>query len=89
MRSGHIRSATEKPAASLRAFAMWPSPKYLRMSRYKPAGLSRLQVVRLALGVQFIAASTLRRISGVDFAAEMEINHRKSRQPFFSQNARS
>jgi hypothetical protein len=31
MRSGHIRSATEKPAASLRAFAMWPSPKYLRM----------------------------------------------------------
>jgi hypothetical protein len=58
-------------------------------SRYKPAGLSRLQVVRLALGVQFIAASTLRRISGVDFAAEMEIKHRKSRQPFFSQNARS
>lgn len=55
-------------------------PPYVA-SRYKPASLSRLQVVRLALGVQFIAASTLRRISGVDYAAEMERNCR--RQPFF------
>ncbi len=31
-RFGHIRSATEKPDASPRDFAMWPSPKYLRMS---------------------------------------------------------
>ena len=52
-------------------------------SRYDPAGLSRLQVVRLALGVQFVAASTLRRISGVDFAAEMEASRRTPRQPFF------
>jgi hypothetical protein len=41
-------------------------------SRYKPAGLTRLQVVRLALGVQFVAASTTRRITGVDIAAQME-----------------
>jgi hypothetical protein len=41
-------------------------------SRYKPAGLTRLAVVRLAMGVQFIAASTLRRIGSTDFAAEME-----------------
>jgi hypothetical protein len=57
-------------------------PPYVA-SRYEPAGLSRLQVVRLALGVQFIAASTLRRISGVDFAAEMESGGHKLRQPFF------
>ena len=63
-------------------------PPYVA-SRYKPAGLSRLQVVRLALGAQFIAASTLRRISGVDFAAEMEINRRDARQPFFPQNSQS
>ncbi|GGO94065.1 HEPN domain-containing protein [Stakelama pacifica] len=40
-------------------------------SRYKPAGLTRLDVVRLALGVQFIAASTVRRFSNRDFAAPM------------------
>jgi hypothetical protein len=47
-------------------------PPYV-VSRYNPAGLTRLQVVRLALGVQFIAASTTRRISGVDLAARMAI----------------
>lgn len=46
-------------------------PPYVA-SRYKPAGLKRLQVVRLALGVQFIAASSLRRIVAVDLAGEME-----------------
>jgi hypothetical protein len=63
-------------------------PHYVA-SRYDPAGLSRLQVVRLALGVQFVAASTLRRISGVDFAAEMEGSRREPRQPFFPQNPQS
>lgn len=46
-------------------------PPYVA-SRYKPAGLRRLQVVRLALGVQFIAASSLRRITTSDLAIQME-----------------
>lgn len=46
-------------------------PPYVA-SRYKPAGLKRLQVVRLALGVQFIAASSLRRITTSDLAMQME-----------------
>ena len=41
-------------------------------SRYKPAGRTRLDVVRLALGVQFIAASAVRRHSDRDFARPME-----------------
>jgi hypothetical protein len=41
-------------------------------SRYAPAGLSRLHVVRLALGAQFIAASAVRRRSRCDLAAKME-----------------
>jgi hypothetical protein len=39
-------------------------PPYVA-SRYKPAGLKRLQVVRLALGVQFIAKSY---VSGLRFS---------------------
>jgi hypothetical protein len=59
-------------------------PPYVN-SRYSPAGLSKLKVVQLALGTQFIAASTLRRISGVDFAAEVErADGGKPRQTFFS-----
>lgn len=46
-------------------------PPYVA-SRYKPAGLSRFDVVRLALGVQFVAASTVRRSSDRDLAAELE-----------------
>jgi hypothetical protein len=46
-------------------------PPYVE-SRYKPAGLIRLQVVKLALGVQFIAASSLRRIASADLAIQME-----------------
>jgi hypothetical protein len=46
-------------------------PSYVA-SRYKPAGLTRLQVVKLALGVQFIAASSLRRLTGADLALQME-----------------
>lgn len=37
-------------------------------SRYAPAGLTRLQVVRLALGAQLIAAATVRRYSSRDMA---------------------
>lgn len=46
-------------------------PPYVA-SRYAPAGLNRLAVVRLAVGVQFLAASTIRRFSDRDIAAQME-----------------
>ena len=41
-------------------------------SRYAPAGFTRLKVTRLALGAQFVAASTARRYSSRNLAAEME-----------------
>lgn len=57
-------------------------PGYVK-SRYEPAGLKRLQVVKLALGVQFIAASSLRRLTGADLALQMENNEWPGpRQPF-------
>ena len=57
-------------------------PPYVE-SRYKPAGLKRLQVVRLALGVQFIAASSLLRIASADLALQMETDEWPGpRQPF-------
>jgi len=46
-------------------------PPYVE-SRYSPTRLTRLEVVRLALGVQFVAGSALRRVSDVDLAAQME-----------------
>jgi HEPN domain-containing protein len=46
-------------------------PDYVE-SRYKPEGLSRYQVVRLALAAQFVAASSVRRLSPVDMALAME-----------------
>lgn len=46
-------------------------PNYVG-SRYEPEGRSRYQVVRLALAAQFIAASSVRRISPVDMAFVME-----------------
>lgn len=58
-------------------------PPYVA-SRYKPAGLKRLQVVRLALGVQFIAASTLRRITTSDLAIHMELGAFPGARPDFT-----
>ncbi|MEV5022604.1 hypothetical protein MRBLMA1_002461 [Sphingobium sp. LMA1-1-1.1] len=46
-------------------------PDYVQ-SRYAASGLTRLSVVKLALGVQFIAASACRRIGNQDFAANLE-----------------
>jgi hypothetical protein len=46
-------------------------PDYID-SRYKSAGLTRLTVVKLALGAQFIAASAGRRTGKQDFAARLE-----------------
>lgn len=57
-------------------------PPYVK-SRYEPAGLKRLQVVKLALGVQFIAASSLRRMASADLALQMEADDWPGpRQPF-------
>lgn len=59
-------------------------PPYVA-SRYAPAGLNRLQVVRLALGVQFLAASTVRRFGNRDLAAQMEAGEWPApRRPFFT-----
>ena len=68
-----VRLATELPhrddaEVNRVAAAM---PPYVD-SRYAPAGLIRLQVVRLALGAQFVAASSVRRFSSRDLAAQME-----------------
>jgi hypothetical protein len=59
-------------------------PPYVE-ARYKPAGLKRLQVVRLALGVQFIAASSVRRITAVDLASQLaaETDWFGPRDPFY------
>jgi hypothetical protein len=46
-------------------------PPYVA-SRYSPAGLTRLKVARLALGAQFIFASTLRRVASADLGGEFE-----------------
>lgn len=41
-------------------------------SRYSSAGMTRLQVVKLAIGSQFIAASTLRRLTECDLSQTIE-----------------
>lgn len=44
-------------------------PEYVA-SRYAPAKLTRLHVVQLAIGAQFVAASTARRVSSRDLQAD-------------------
>jgi len=53
----------------LRVIASLPQ---LVASRYDVTGLTRLQIIELALGVQFVAASAVRRISSYDLAKDME-----------------
>lgn len=58
-------------------------PGYVK-TRYDPAGLTGLQVVRLALAAQFIAASTVRRFTPADMALQMELDTWPGpRLPFF------
>lgn len=76
---GHDLKALAKEMASARPHRDDPLvetvisklPPYVD-SRYAPANWSRLEVAQVALGVQFIAASSLRRISGLDLAALIE-----------------
>lgn len=83
-----IASARPHRDDSLVAEVVATLPPYVD-SRYKPAGLSRLTVVRLAIGVQFIAASALRRITSVDLAAQMESGGWPApRRPFFPDPAK-
>lgn len=58
-------------------------PPYVA-SQYAPTGLNRSKVVRLALGVQFLAASTVRRFGTRGLAAKMEVGDWPAPQcPFF------
>ncbi len=52
-------------------------------NRYKETQLTRLEVIALALNAQFVAASSIRRISGVDMALQMESAILGSRDNFF------
>lgn len=40
--------------------------------RYRETQLTRLEIIALALGALFVAASAVRRISGEDMASQME-----------------
>lgn len=83
-----IASARPHRDDSLVAEVVATLPPYVD-SRYKPAGLTRLAVVRLAIGAQFIAASALRRITSVDLAAQMESGGWPApRRPFFPDTAK-
>lgn len=55
---------------SLIAESVAEMPDYVA-SRYRPQGLTRLRVVKLALAAQFIAASTLRRVASSNLSSEM------------------
>ncbi len=76
---GHNNVASAKLLASLKPHRddsviealVETLPPYVG-SRYKRAELTRLQMVHLALGSQFIASSTLRRFSSRDFAGNIE-----------------
>lgn len=58
-------------------------PPYVA-SRYSPSGLTRLSVVRLALAVQFLAATTVRRLSTRDLAGDISGDGWPApRPPFF------
>ncbi|MFJ9532365.1 hypothetical protein [Herbaspirillum sp. NPDC101396] len=46
-------------------------PSYVG-TRYDLTNLTRLDIVKLALGVQFVAASSVRRLTDRDFAAQLE-----------------
>lgn len=52
--------------------------------RYKETQLSRLDVIALALDAQFIAASSVRRLSNEDLAVQMEVSGPGPRYQFFS-----
>jgi len=49
-------------------------PDYVE-SRYHYTGMTRLQIIDLAIGAQFVAASAVRRISRRDIAAQIEASN--------------
>ncbi|WP_426270490.1 hypothetical protein ACN9MB_01255 [Dyella kyungheensis] len=67
---------------ALLALSVKHFPNYVE-SRYKMTGISRLGVVRRALAAQFIAGSSVRRVSSIDLALAMEKDSWPgARQPF-------
>ena len=56
---------------SLLSSALSAFPDYVA-DRYRETQLTRIDVINLALSAQFVAASAVRRISGVDLALQME-----------------
>lgn len=76
---GHYNVASAKLLASLKQHRddalierlVAKLPPYVG-SRYKRANLTRLEMIDLALASQFIASSTLRRLTGRDLAAMIE-----------------
>jgi hypothetical protein len=68
-RLASARPHRDDPVVAAIAAAM---PAYVA-SRYVSAGLTRLRVVRLALGAQLVAAASVRRWSARDLAGELEI----------------
>ena len=76
---GHNNAESAKLLASLKPHRDDPLierlvhrlPPYVG-SRYKRAELNRLQMIDLALASQFIASSTMRRLTGRDFAKMIE-----------------
>lgn len=79
------RMASEKPHKDdeLIACIVNKLPNYVD-SRYNPAGLTKLDVVRLAVGSQFIAASSVRRLSGQNISDTVDCGSRSNlRKKFF------
>ncbi len=68
---------------SLLLSALSKFPDYVG-DRYRETKLTRLQVIALALDAQFVAASSVRRISEEDFAFQMETTGLGPRGNFFS-----
>lgn len=52
--------------------------------RYRETQLTRLEVIDLALGAQFVAASAVRRVSSADVAWQVETQGPGARRNFFS-----
>lgn len=54
--------------------ALHKLPDYVE-SRYHYTGMTRLQIIDLAIGAQFVAASAVRRISSGDIASQVETSN--------------
>src|SRR5690606_30114871 len=58
-------------------------PNYVE-DRYRETQLTRLEVISIALSAQFIAASSVRRVSGRDLSSQIENSEVGLRSNYFS-----